>query len=152
LFVCSVIVYYLHYYSSLSHHNAQAASNQYLHQLSFELLDAYEADQLDAFGLHVHGMVLKKIPLSINNSNNHPTPHAVLIQSLLQFPYNWSAWLDLADIIVNNNTNNDSNSTTMSEGDDDDEYLFQSSSSSRQVECDIEEHIRLVLAGRFEYD
>mmetsp|Transcript_22623 Transcript_22623/g.49203 ORF Transcript_22623/g.49203 Transcript_22623/m.49203 type:complete len:948 (+) Transcript_22623:225-3068(+) len=53
---------------------------------------------LDAFGLYVYGMLLKEaqkesIPCP------HP-PHMVLVESLLEFPLNWSAWLDLSEVLV----------------------------------------------------
>jgi anaphase-promoting complex subunit 8 len=75
----------------------KVASNPYLQQLLSELQDAHEDERLDAFGLHVYGMVLKSTKA---DSRSHPTPQAVLMQSLLQFPYNWSAWLDLAQVAL----------------------------------------------------
>jgi len=67
--------------------------NPHLAQLLREL--GGQRDKLDAFGLHVYGMVLKESPCM---SVNHPEAHQVLVQSILLFPYNWSAWLDLADV------------------------------------------------------
>ena len=67
--------------------------NPYMEQLNREMLHFYEKETLDAFGLHVYGMVL----LASDKTPPHaPAPHTVLMQSLLAFPYNWSAWLDLA--------------------------------------------------------
>ena len=72
--------------------------NPFLHQLSNELLDCFEKDQLDPFGLHVYGMVLKQALLTkAVLPPRSPSPQAVLMKSILDFPYNWSAWLDLAD-------------------------------------------------------
>jgi len=73
--------------------------NPYLRQLCQELGDAYQTKQLDAFGLHVYGMVLKEaqncqLPLKADD----PPVHKILMESLLQFPCNWSAWLDLAAV------------------------------------------------------
>ena len=79
---------------------AQTARNPYLQQLLHELLAAYQAEQLDAFGLHVYGMVLKSSRQKSVLPPNSPTPQTVLMQSLLQFPYNWSAWMDLAEIVM----------------------------------------------------
>lgn len=96
--------------------------NPYLEQLSTELLQSYEAQALDAFGLHVYGMVLlaaAKAPLPPQS----PAPQTVLMQSLLAFPYNWSAWVDLADCAV----------------------------PDRQAEQDIEWELQPVLGGHFMY-
>ena len=99
--------------------------NPYLQQLSYELLDAYEAEQLDAFGLHVYGMVLSAGRTSVLPPSS-PTAQSVLIQSILQFPYNWSAWLDLGSLAV-------------------------STDQRDVVERDIEEHLQPALAGHFMY-
>lgn len=91
------------------HHNKETSSdtkNPYLLQLTHELLDVWQDNRLDAFGLYVLGMVLVAattrpgIPLP----PNAPTPQTVLMQSLLQFPYNWSAWLDLAACALQDRT------------------------------------------------
>ena len=106
-------------------HLSAAASarvrNPYLTQLLREVSEAYREDaaaaettaggggdgettgenrtnKLDAFGLYVYGMLLKEakkesIPCP------HP-PHMILVESLLEFPYNWSAWLDLCEVLV----------------------------------------------------
>jgi anaphase-promoting complex subunit 8 len=94
------------------------AKNPYLSQLSQELLDVY--DDLDAFGLYVYGMVLKAQAVVPPKS---PAAHSVLIQSILQFPFNWSAWLDLADLACND----------------------------RIVEQAIEEQLQPILSGHFMY-
>lgn len=52
----------------------------------------------------------------------HPTAAKVLIESILQFPYNWSAWLDLA-----------------------------ATAEEREVETLIEEELQPVLAHHFMY-
>jgi anaphase-promoting complex subunit 8 len=96
--------------------------NPYLQQLSFELLDAYEADQLDAFGLHVYGMVLAAGKKSVLPPHS-PSAQEVLMQSILKFPFNWSAWLDLAECALDDG----------------------------QVERDIEETLQPVLAGHYMY-
>ena len=76
------------------------AKNPHVQQLQLELQQAYEQERLDAFGLHVYGMVLKKT----NARPSDTTPQAILMQSILQFPYNWSAWLDLAEIALQDAT------------------------------------------------
>lgn len=80
---------------------SKVLQNPYEQQLVHELQDAYEADRLDAFGLHVYGMVLKSHKKS-TLPRHYPSPQTVLLQSLLEFPYNWSAWLDLAEVSLEN--------------------------------------------------
>lgn len=96
--------------------------NPYLSQLLLELLDEYEAGRLDAFGLHVYGMVLSAAKKSVVPPQS-PTPQAVLMKSIRQFPFNWSAWLDLAECALDD----------------------------REVERQIEEKLQPHLAGHFMY-
>ena len=63
-----------------------------------ELSAAYKEQKLDAFGLYCYGLVLKESQKE-TLSCPHP-PHTVLIESILQFPYNWSAWLDLCEVVA----------------------------------------------------
>jgi len=68
--------------------------NSFLPQLCNELGKAMEADKLNAFGYYVYGLVLKeRWPVKGLHS-----PHEVFLKSLRLFPYNWSAWLDYADL------------------------------------------------------
>jgi anaphase-promoting complex subunit 8 len=99
-----------------------AARNPYLQQLSHEMLDAYDSDTLDAFGLHVYGMVLAASKKSIVPQQS-PSTQTVLMQSIMQFPYNWSAWLDLVACALDD----------------------------RAVERDIEEQLQPVLGGNYMY-
>jgi len=93
------------------------STNPYLHQLSNELYDCYTKDLLDPFGLHVYGMVLLKQQKQQSHSSSSPrtakahspqkkkqslSPQHVLMKSILEFPYNWSAWLDLAECALTN--------------------------------------------------
>ena len=39
-------------------------------------------------------------PTAISLTNPPPSAHFVLIESLLTYPYNWSAWLDLSDLCL----------------------------------------------------
>jgi anaphase-promoting complex subunit 8 len=65
------------------------------------LYPEYEANHLDAFCLYVYGLILSaSIPTAVPKPPASPAAHQVLMQSILQFPYNWSAWLDLAALIV----------------------------------------------------
>lgn len=136
--------------------------NPYLQQLSYELLDAYENDQLDAFGLHVYGMVLKEAATTtkggfVVGTANSPTPQSVLIQSILQFPYNWSAWLDLADVVLNGSSNSSSSSSYHTSEADDNEHeirqvgICNNFQHQRQVEREIEELLQPELGGHFMY-
>jgi hypothetical protein len=57
--------------------------NPYRQQLVQEFLDAYEKDQLNTFGLHVYGMVLKEGTIGTEGTTNttgtadSPTPQLV---------------------------------------------------------------------------
>jgi anaphase-promoting complex subunit 8 len=85
------------YFSEAQKHSF--VRNPYLSQLCQELHDAYQKQKLDAFGLYVYGMILKeaqanRLPLKADD----PPAHQILMESILQFPCNWSAWLDLAAV------------------------------------------------------
>lgn len=69
--------------------------NHFLPQLRRELQQAYQAQQLDAFGLYVYGLVLLKSP-----PQKELPAHTLIVQSLQQLPTNWSAWLDLAGLCL----------------------------------------------------
>ncbi len=72
--------------------------NPYLMQLMEELEQAYLDQSMDPFGLYVYGMVLKEAQ---TDTLTCPRPaHSILVESILQFPYNWSAWLDLCDVLA----------------------------------------------------
>ena len=105
-------------------------SNTYLPQLALELHDYFVKNKLDAFGLYIYGIVLKEIQKSpsststkhqgrkspkstillhqqqkyrdcdIMDSSSTPSAHTIFIQSLIKYPYNWSAWMDLAEICI----------------------------------------------------
>lgn len=128
-------------------------SNPFLKQLSQELLEAYHKDQLDAFGLYVYGMVLKAASFSGKHylktvlPPESPAAHSVLIQSILQFPYNWSAWLDLADIVVNGES---SYSTIDFQAAELEEEVL-GHCNQRRVERDIEDYLQPELGGHFMY-
>ncbi|KAL3924246.1 MAG: hypothetical protein SGILL_001159 [Bacillariaceae sp.] len=72
--------------------------NPYLRQLVEEVSSAYDNGKLDAFGLYVYGLILKDA-----QQESIVCPHAahlILVESILEFPVNWSAWLDLCDVVV----------------------------------------------------
>jgi anaphase-promoting complex subunit 8 len=79
--------------------------NTYLNRLEVELRRYYSRGELDSFGLYVYGVVLKdlsgvkKKKSSVEQQQCH-VAHEIFIQSILKYPYNWSAWLDLAEICV----------------------------------------------------
>ena len=96
--------------------------NKYLERLEVELEKEYGMGKLDAFGLYVYGVVLKglgrdygdgkksgerqrrrqqqKQQQQVQQKQQRHTAHEILIESILKYPYNWSAWLDLAEICV----------------------------------------------------
>jgi anaphase-promoting complex subunit 8 len=88
-----------------------AMRNGNLNQLLREMHIFYKRGRLDAFGLHVYGMVLKEAekspapkasssPLSViyQHGIEMPSAQRIIIQSLISYPYNWSAWLDLVEL------------------------------------------------------
>ncbi len=145
--------------------------NPYLSQLVREVSEAYQEDafaaeksqkvgddngddvpktntqthKLDAFGLYVYGMLLKEakkesIPCP------HP-PHMILVESLLEFPFNWSAWLDLCEVLVGGTGTNHH-----------EELLQQSTFSSRNqgassanIEQQVEQALQPTLATHYMY-
>lgn len=110
------------------------AQNPYFPQLARELFDFYQNDQLDAFGLYIYGVVLSKHKTSVLPPNS-PQAHVVLIQSIQQFPYNWSAWLDLAELCVSDTTHNPDNHPA----------------SAMAVEAAIEQDLQPILSTHYMY-
>ena len=84
--------------------------NKELVGLQAELLPLWRAHALDGFGLYAFGLVLKKLGCvggksgSSSSGGDGPRvssePHArgVLLQSVAAYPWNWAAWLDLAEL------------------------------------------------------
>ena len=70
-------------------HQDELSKNPFVNQLVEEL----QEQELDAFGMHVLGMVLLAL-------NRHKEACDPLVESVLAFPYNWSAWLDLATCVL----------------------------------------------------
>jgi anaphase-promoting complex subunit 8 len=62
-----------------------------------ELEESYTHNHLDALGLYVYGMVLKEAQTETLTCRR--PAHSLLVESLLHFPFNWSAWLDLAHVL-----------------------------------------------------
>jgi anaphase-promoting complex subunit 8 len=127
--------------------------NPFLRQLSHELLEAYHKDQLDAFGLYVYGLVLKSASFTGKGSlkavlpPGSPPAHTILIQSLLQFPYNWSAWQDLADIAVSGSVY----SSTVNGRSVELEEELSGHCHQKRIERDIEDYLQAELGGHFMY-
>ena len=151
---------------------SSSVKNPYLSQLVREVSEAYQDDafaaenhqksgndnpneknktdtstqqhKLDSFGLYVYGMLLKEakkesIPCP------HP-PHMILVESLLEFPFNWSAWLDLCDVLVGGTGTNHH------------EALLQQNSastsknaSSVNIEQQVEQALQPTLATHYMY-
>ncbi|KAL7537863.1 hypothetical protein ACHAXR_009397 [Thalassiosira sp. AJA248-18] len=92
--------------------------NANLPRLEAELRRANALGNLDAFGLYVYGVVLKELrgakvaPSSSNNTTlsekkgtteghqQGDAAHRILVRSILMYPFNWSAWLDLGELCV----------------------------------------------------
>lgn len=96
--------------------------NTNLPQLEADLRRSNELGELDAFGLYVYGVVLKALrgakrapsggrQKTNNNEFNQTSDartddsvgdaaHVILIRSILKYPFNWSAWLDLGELCV----------------------------------------------------
>ncbi|KAL7441922.1 hypothetical protein ACHAXH_008305 [Discostella pseudostelligera] len=94
--------------------------NANLPRLEAELRLADSLGKLDAFGLYVYGVVLK----CLRGTKHAPPPpvgtrrletkrgngieigrrgdaaHRILVRSILLYPFNWSAWLDLGELCV----------------------------------------------------
>lgn len=92
-----------------------AMRNGNLQQLFLELQDSHKKSHLDAFGMYIYGVVLKELqksPIKHNASSsgssprstivnsNIPAAHVMLAKSIMAFQYNWSAWLDLAELCI----------------------------------------------------
>ncbi|KDO25518.1 hypothetical protein SPRG_20641 [Saprolegnia parasitica CBS 223.65] len=71
--------------------------NPYLRQLQEDLSTADENGQLDAFGLYLYAIVVKQIAGSAPGAADHV--QRLLWRSLQWFPWNWSAWLELAQAV-----------------------------------------------------
>jgi anaphase-promoting complex subunit 8 len=94
--------------------------NVNLPRLEVELRLADSLGKLDAFGLYVYGVVLKSLrgakhaPLPIGTRTTKKsgngkeeigdTAHQILIRSILLYPFNWSAWLDLGELCVDDSS------------------------------------------------
>ncbi|KAI1298576.1 Anaphase-promoting complex subunit 23 [Mortierella claussenii] len=68
------------------------AINRELEKIETELAGCYEAESLDAFCKYLYGVVLIK-------RKRKGLAMKVLIESVNQYPYNWSAWLDLGSCL-----------------------------------------------------
>ena len=99
-------------------------TNKNLPQLLKELGKIYRSGTMDAFCLYIYGIVLKEVQKQSSHSSTHPsmlaqelnpasglftgqnqhqpTSQSILIQSVLLYPLNWSAWLDLAETCIEN--------------------------------------------------
>ncbi|KAG0054496.1 anaphase-promoting complex component apc8 [Gryganskiella cystojenkinii] len=77
-----------------SHFDNAAKINKELFRIEQELEDGYDAGTLDAFCKYLYGVVLIK-------TRQVPKALTVLIESVHEYPYNWSAWLEIASCIPN---------------------------------------------------
>ena len=90
--------------------------NANLPLLEAELRLADSMGKLDAFGLYVYGVVLKSLrgtkhacpPVGTRSSKisgngmegRGDAAHRILVRSILLYPFNWSAWIDLGELCV----------------------------------------------------
>lgn len=96
--------------------------NANLSRLEAELRRAYNLGKLDAFGMYVYGVVLKGLrgtkrapsrstagsekrgimsdATDGQEGGGDHTAHRILVRSILLYPFNWSAWLDLGELCV----------------------------------------------------
>jgi anaphase-promoting complex subunit 8 len=80
-----------------------SVKNGNLERLEVELKRCHRLGTLDAFGLYVYGVVLKGLrgkKEQTKEEKGEDEAHEIFIKSILKYPYNWSAWLDLAEICV----------------------------------------------------
>ena len=78
--------------------NKMEARNPHLTQLGTELEYYYNQNdnKLSDMGLYIYGLVLKE---SLPKKHSHAA-HSILMESILAFPCNWSAWQDLASLNI----------------------------------------------------
>ncbi|KAH9064684.1 hypothetical protein Ae201684P_003471 [Aphanomyces euteiches] len=74
--------------------NQKPASNPNLKDLLRVLSEADAKGRLDSFGLYLYGIVLKQS--GFHHTNSTPSPQQVLWRSIVLFPWNWSAWTEVA--------------------------------------------------------
>lgn len=77
--------------------------NPYLKELFDQLQEAYRTRDLDGAGLYLFAVVLKRLgyltvtgKIQSEESDQDQTTRSILIRSLQLYPYNWSAWMELA--------------------------------------------------------
>lgn len=68
------------------------AENLELVSIYKELAEDHKKGNLDAFGLYLYGVVLRK-------RNSGFMAIAVLLESIRKYQYNWSAWMELAALV-----------------------------------------------------
>lgn len=73
-------------------------TNPNLLMLHEELSVLYEHKKLDGFGLYIFGVVLKEMRL-LSPTDGPVNALAVLHASARAYPWNWSAWLDLVEVV-----------------------------------------------------
>ena len=91
-----------------------AMRNGNLPHLITELQECDDKNNLDAFGMYIYGVALKEMQKSpvtpkmtssprstiYRNGVKIPLAHIMLVQSIMLYQYNWSAWLDLAELCI----------------------------------------------------
>jgi len=143
--------------------------NPYLSQLVREVSAAYDDDiysntantssnrnqksndeprfTLDAFSLYMYGILLKEAKKASIPCPH--SPHTILVESILEFPLNWSAWLDLCEVLVDGNGTSSRNNSN--KDDDDKNNGASTSMTTSNIEQQVELSLQPVLATHYMY-
>eukprot|EP00644_Phytophthora_capsici_P013940 jgi/Phyca11/551179/estExt2_Genewise1Plus.C_PHYCAscaffold_400335 len=72
-------------------------ANPHLKELYLTLSTAYQQNSLDGFGLYLYAVVLKRLGYSTTTAMTFDvTTRFILVESIRRYPWNWSAWMELA--------------------------------------------------------
>jgi hypothetical protein len=88
---------------------SRCIENEEMAEIREELSEAHSAGQLDSFGLYMYGICLRACedPIIANKAvkktqgrpESKVSARALFLSSVNAFPWNWSAWMDLASTI-----------------------------------------------------
>ncbi|KAG5177193.1 hypothetical protein JKP88DRAFT_350801 [Tribonema minus] len=76
-----------------------SVTNPNLLTLHEELSTLHERGQLDGFGLYMFGVVLREMKV-VSPTQDPLCALSVLLESVRTYSWNWSAWLDLAEVAL----------------------------------------------------
>jgi anaphase-promoting complex subunit 8 len=115
-------------------------SNPNILVLHEELSALYEHGSLDGFGLYMFGIVLRG--MNVTNSLQDPVNATrILVESVRKYPWNWSAWLDLAAIASEEGLPEDLEDTPLQESPWMYTFFLQRVLLERQQSSDALQHI-----------